>query len=62
MKYKLQENQISYQNRKGLTYEITPRCKYSIIEEETTFTILDIPDFVQNQKEVGEMIVNKLNG
>lgn len=58
--YKVKENKVEYQERKGLTYEIQPYCRYSVVDENT-FVICHIPDYVSNQKEKAELIVKLLN-
>ena len=58
--YKVVENKVSYQNRKGVLQEITPNYKYSIHEEGAGY-ILHMSDSFGNQKEKAELIVRLLN-
>ena len=57
--YKAQENKSTFQERKGLTYEIKPLSKWAVVDEDTYY-ICFIPDYVSNQKEKAELIARLL--
>lgn len=59
-KYKVKINEVTYQIRKGLSYPITPYCKFSITDSESRI-LAHIPDFVKDKEEVANMIVEALN-
>lgn len=59
MTYKAVENKSTFQNRKGLEYEIKPLSKWAVIDENTYYVCF-VPDYVDDQKEKAELIARLL--